>query len=272
VAGDPQALNLREALDLVDSRRDLLGEDHPETLDAMTTLARMYRAVDDYDSARRTLETILAIQTRVLGSDHIETTRTEFDLGLVYRQLGDLFSARHIQERVLESSDRRYGHDSELSIRAATNLATTLRDETRFDLELPLRERVVEARRRSVGSQHMDFYRALVEAATVHHNLHNYGLAVDLNQIVLDGFERNAVDRRAILSLEFNIVIDLIRLKRALEAAEVFERAYEEATIILPPGDPLRKQAEDQKRTMTLLGRHARKMDDRRKIRRDRKG
>ncbi len=129
----------------------------------------------------------------------------------------------------METSDRQYGPDSELSIRAAVNLANTLRALKRYDLELPLRERVVEARRDSVGSHHMDFFRPLVDLATVNHNLHNRKLALDLNQIVLEGFELNGVDRRTILALQFNIVIDLVRLKRAREAAEVFERAYNEA-------------------------------------------
>jgi hypothetical protein len=128
-----------------------------------------------------------------------------------------------------------------------------------------LRERVVEGRRDSVGSHHMDFFRPLVDLATVNHNLHNRKLALDLNQIVLEGFELNGVDRRTILALQFNIVIDLIKLKRAREAAEVFERAYNEAVVILPSDDPLRIQAEKQKRTMTVLGRHARRLSDRRR-------
>ena len=267
---DTQASTIQEALELVDAKRDLLGEDHPETLDAMTSLARAYRESGDNQSARALLETVLASRTRTLGADHIDTTRTEFELGLVLKRLDDLFSARRVQERVLESSDRQYGRDSELSIRAAVNLANTLRALKRYDAELPLRERVVEARRNSAGSQHMDFFRPLVDLATVNHNLRNRKLALDLNQIVLEGFEQNAVDRRTILALQFNIVIDLIRGKRAREAAEVFERAYNEARVILPPDDPLRMQAEKQRRTMTFLGRHAQRLSERRRKKLDR--
>jgi len=259
-----QAAAIQGALDLVDSRRDLLGGDNPETLDAMTSLAQAYKDAGDNQSARGILEEVLAVQRRTLGADHIDTTRTEFELGLVFKRLDDLFSARTVQERVLESSDRQYGPDSELSIRAAVNLANTLRALKRYDLELPLRQRVVEARRNSVGPQHMDFFRPLVDLATVNHNLHNRKLALDLNQIVLEGFELNGVDRRTIMALQFNIVIDLIRLKRAREAAEVFDRVYNEAQVLLAPDDPLRIQAEKQKRTMSILGRHALKLSERR--------
>jgi tetratricopeptide (TPR) repeat protein len=265
VEDDAQALAIQEALELAEAKRDLLGGDHPETLDAMTALTHAYRDAGDNQSARALLEEILASRTRTLGADHIDTTRTEFELGLALKRLDDLFSARRVQERVLESSDRQYGPDSELSVRAAANLANTLRALKRYDLELPLRERVVEARRDSVGSQHMDFFRPLVDLATVNHNLRNHKLALDLNQIVLEGFELNAVDRRTVLALQFNIVIDLIRLKRAREAAEVFERAYSEARMILAPDDPLRVQAEKQRRTMTFLGRHAQRLSERRR-------
>jgi tetratricopeptide (TPR) repeat protein len=264
---NPQDLVVEEARELVDAKRDLLGADHPETLTAMTHLARAHGIAGDNQAARTLLEAILAAQTRTLGSDHIDTTRTEFELGLVLKRMDDHFSARTVQERVLESADRNYGPDSELSVRAAINLANTLRSLKHFDLELPLRVRVVETRRRSVGSQHMDFFRSLVDLASVNHNLRHYKLALDLNQIVLEGFEQNGVDRRTILTLEFNIVIDLIRLKRAREAAEVFDRAYREVREILPPGDPLRKQAEKQKATMTFLGKHARRLSERRQRR-----
>jgi tetratricopeptide (TPR) repeat protein len=270
VADETEAPTIEEAAELVQARVDLLGGDHPDTLEAMSTLARAYRDAGDDQSAREQLETVLAVRTRILGPDHLDTTRTEFELGLVLKRLNDLFSACRLQERVLESSDRQYGPDSELSIRAATNLANTLRSMKRYDLELPLRERVVQARRESVGSQHMDFFRALVYLATVSHNLHNRKLALDLNLIVLEGFEQNGVDRRAVLALQFNIVIDLIRLKRAREAAEVFERAYNEATVLLPADDPLRMQAEKQRRSMTFLGKHARKLSDRRQRKRER--
>jgi tetratricopeptide (TPR) repeat protein len=265
VADDAQALAIQEARELAEAKRDLLGGDHPETLEAMTVLTHAYRDAGDNQSARGLLEEILASRMRTLGADHIDTTRTEFELGLVLKRLDDLFSARRVQERVLESSDRQYGPDSELSVRAAANLANTLRALKHYDLELPLRERVVDARRDSVGSQHMDFFRPLVDLATVNHNLHNHKLALDLNQIVLEGFELNAVDRRTVLALQFNIVIDLIRLKRAREAAEVFERAYNEARVILAPDDPLRVQAEKQRRTMTFLGRHAQRLSERRR-------
>jgi tetratricopeptide (TPR) repeat protein len=272
VADDAQAVLVQEALELFESKRDLLGGDHPETLDAMTRLAHAYRDAGDNQSARSLLEEVVSTRTRTLGADHIDTTRSEFELGIVLKRLDDLFSARSVQERVLETSDRQYGPDSELSIRAAVNLANTLRGLKRYDLELPLRERVVEARRDSVGSHHMDFFRPLVDLATVNHNLHNRKLALDLNQIVLEGFELNGVDRRTVLALQFNMVIDLVRLKRAQEAAAVFERAYNEAVVLLAPDDPLRIQAEKQKRTMTILGRHATKLSERRRKKLERGG
>lgn len=270
MADDIQASSVEEALEAVESRRDLLGGDHPDTLEAMSLLAHAYRDAGDDQSAREQLEGVLAVRTRILGADHIDTLRTEFELGLVLKGLNDLFSARRIQEQLLESSDRQYGPDSELSVRAAANLANTLRSMKRYDLELPLRERVVETRRASVGPQHLDFFRALVDLASVNHNLHNRKLALDLNLIVLEGFEQNAVDRRAVLALQFNIVIDLIRLKRAREAAEVFERAYNEVVVLLPPDDPLRVQAEKQRRSMTFLGKHARRLSERRRRKLDR--
>ena len=89
-------------------------------------------------------------------------------------------------------------------------------------------------------------------------------LSLLMKVIYVDNLEtvRQFIDA---IKLPYNIVIDLIRLKRARAATEVFDRAYNEAQVLLAPDDPLRLQAEKQKRTMSILGRHAIKLSERRK-------
>jgi tetratricopeptide (TPR) repeat protein len=270
VADDPMERAVLEAQTLVHDRRELLGEDHPETSDAMIRLARAHRDAGDARAAREVLERVLATQTRVLGEDHLETTRTAFELGLVLFKLGDLESARRVQERVLRTSDRDLGPDSELSLRAAINLANTLRQLALYRQEVGLRERTLDTRRRLHGPEHLDTYRATADLATVHHHLGNVKTALDLNQLVLEGYEANGVERGTIVALSLNIVVELIRLKRATEAAALFERTAAEAMVFLAPDDPLRLQVEKQRRAMAVLGTHARRVEEGRDVRRRR--
>ena len=189
-------------------------------------LARAHRDAGDTAMARSILVDVLSAQRRLLGDDHVDTTRTEFELGLVLGRLGDHFSACEVQERVLRSAERQYGPDSEYATRAAINLANSLRKLKRYDAELVLRERVVDARRRAVGAEDVAFLRSLADLAVVNQNLEHFNLAFELSQIVVDGFVEQQVDRRTIIELQLNMVSDLVRLKRAAEAAELFETVY----------------------------------------------
>ena len=256
--------SVQQAGDDLAATRVFYGEDHPETLEAMMRLARAHRDAGDTAIARSILVDVLSAQRRLLGDDHVDTTRTEFELGLVLGRLGDHFSACEVQERVLQSAERQYGADSEYATRAAINLANSLRKLKRYDAELVLRERVVDARRRAVGAEDVAFLRSLADLAVVNQNLEHFNLAFELSQIVVDGFVEQQVDRRTIIELQLNMVSDLVRLKRAAEAAELFETVYGEIVSDFPRDDPLRKYVERQRRFMGMLGKAAKRRDDQR--------
>jgi tetratricopeptide (TPR) repeat protein len=264
--------SVQQASDDLAAARVFYGDDHSETLEAMTRLARAHRDAGDTPEARSILVDVLAAQRRLLGDDHVDTTRTEFELGLVLGRLGDYFSACEVQERVLQSAERQYGPDSEYATRAAINLANSLRKLERYDAELALRERVVNARRQAVGAEDIAFLRSLADLAVVNQNLEHFNLAFELSQIVVDGFVEQKIDRRTIIEVQLNMVNDLVRLKRAGEAAELFETVYGEIARDLPSDDPIRKYAERQMRFMGMLGKAVRRRDDQRVRRLGRKG
>jgi len=264
--------SIRQAGEELDDVRSWRGDDHPDTQAAIARLARAHRDAGDLHTARSMLDGLLATQRRLLGEDHIDTLKTEFDLGLVVGRLGDHFSAWGIQERILKAADEGYGPDSELSTRSAINLANTLRKLERFDAELVLRERVVDARRRSVGTHDLAFFRSLGDLAVVNQNLEHFNLALDLSQVVLEGFVEHQVDRRTIIEVQLNMVNDLVRLKRAGEAADLFESVYEEINRTLPSDDPIRKQAARHELPMRLLGKAVTRRDTQRLRRQGRKG
>jgi tetratricopeptide (TPR) repeat protein len=270
---DPSAApTVQQAGDDLAATRVFYGDDHPDTLEAMTRLARAHRDAGDAAMARSILVDVLAARRRLLGDDHVDTTRTEFELGLVLGRQGDHFSACEVQERVLQSAERQYGPDSEYATRAAVNLANSLRKLGRYDAELALRERVVDARRRVVGAEDIAFLRSLADLAVVNQNLEHFSLAFELSQIVVDGFVEHQVDRRTIVEVQLNMVNDLVRLKRAAEAAELFETVYAEIERDFPSDDPIRRHAERQRRFMGMLGKAAKRRGDQRVRRLGRKG
>jgi hypothetical protein len=53
--------------------REILGEDHPDTLTAAANLAATLRAMGDYPAARGLFENVLARSREILGEDHPHT-------------------------------------------------------------------------------------------------------------------------------------------------------------------------------------------------------
>jgi len=68
----------------VATRRRLLGEEHPETLDAMAALAFIYRTQGRLEEAERLDRRVLEARRRVLGEDHPDTLETMTELAAVY--------------------------------------------------------------------------------------------------------------------------------------------------------------------------------------------
>ena len=57
----------------MESRRHLLGEEHPDTLAAMARLARTLYRQGDWAGARKLQEQVLATRRRLLGEEHPDT-------------------------------------------------------------------------------------------------------------------------------------------------------------------------------------------------------
>lgn len=60
------------AQSIVDVRREIFGDQHPEYISALRSLAAIYVNLDDHDRAVASLRKVVDLQRRTLGSDHSE--------------------------------------------------------------------------------------------------------------------------------------------------------------------------------------------------------
>lgn len=257
MGGDPRQ-QVEEARLLLDARKELYGEADPVTLDAMLTFARALRDAGSYQESESLLRSSLSIQARSDAADEVRITRTEFNLAIVLDRLGEYEPARRIWERVLAASDRTDGPESELSIQTAVNLAITLRRLRRYGDEFPLRVRILESTRRTLGPEHVDTYRTMVDLAQTHRSLGNHEIALSLLTEAVDGFERSGVEPKTVLVQKWAIATELLALKQAKEASQMFDQVVAGAVEHLAPGDPFRRRAVRQQRAYRLLGRFSR--------------
>ena len=82
----PQAEPLLEQA--LAERKRVLGDDHPDTLMSMNSLAILYRAQGRYDEAEPLNLETLETRKRVLGDDHPDTLGSMNNLAVLYKSTG----------------------------------------------------------------------------------------------------------------------------------------------------------------------------------------
>jgi tetratricopeptide (TPR) repeat protein len=248
----------------------LLGEEHPETLELAMDLARAYRQAGEPRQARSLLESVVASRRKALGVAHLKTIQAETLLAFALADLGELKRSRLLQKEVLERCDEQFGRRSEQSIAAAINLANTYRRQKQYLEEGPLRARILEYRTSLFGERHIETIRSLTDMAVLKRNQGEFQAAVILDRAILENIPRSQVSARELLSLKFDTVTDLMRLKKWSEATELFDEAYEEAALHLSPDDTLRRNAERYKSKLRYMGKADAKTRSRREKRQSR--
>ena len=232
----------------------LLGEENPETLEIAMDLGRAYRQAGEPHQARTLLESIVASRQKTLGVAHLRTIQAETLLAFTLADLGELKRSRLIQKGVLERCDEQFGRQSEQSIAAAMNLANTYRKLKQYPEESPLRTRVLEYRTSLFGERHIETIKSLAAMAVLKRNQGEFQAAVILDHAILENIPRSQVSARELLIFKFNLVNDLMRLKKWSEATKMFDEAYEDAALHLSPDDNLRRNADRYKSKLRYMG------------------
>ncbi|PZS16212.1 MAG: hypothetical protein DLM60_15765, partial [Pseudonocardiales bacterium] len=107
-------------------RRDMLGEEHPDTLLSANNLALDLRHLGEYERARELDEDTLTRRRRMLGDDHPDTLRTANNLAADLHLLGEHVRARALNEDTLTRRGRVLGEDHPDTLMSASSLAVGL--------------------------------------------------------------------------------------------------------------------------------------------------
>ena len=110
----------------VTAARSSLGDEHPDTLNAMNNLASTLHDQGDLAGARQLQERVLEIFRRLLGEAHPNTLASMNNLAETLFAQGELAGARQLQERALEIQRRVLGEEHPDTTVSAWNLFLTL--------------------------------------------------------------------------------------------------------------------------------------------------
>ncbi|KAJ7815459.1 hypothetical protein B0H13DRAFT_2293374 [Mycena leptocephala] len=199
---------------VLEKRKLLLGEEHPDTLIAMGNLATSYRALGRSKEAAELkswalgrskeaaeLEAVgtgpiqggsrarshgFGEEKLLLGDEHPDTLSAMGNLAASYWELGRSQEAAELEAMVLEKRKLLFGEEHPDTLSAMGNLATSYRALGRSKEAAELRAMVLEKRKLLLGEEHPDTLSAMGNLAASYWELGQSKEAAELEAMVLE--------------------------------------------------------------------------------------
>ncbi|GAB4051758.1 hypothetical protein GCM10028775_29750 [Catellatospora paridis] len=142
-------------------RTELLGAEHPDTLNAMNNLATVFRRTGLLEEAGELHQRTLNVRQRTLGPKHPDALVSMNNLGRVKYDLGELDEARALLEHaVRDFPEAHLGQPHQNTLAARTNLALVLVKQGEIDRGLDIHQRVLSEKQALLGAQDPDTLRS----------------------------------------------------------------------------------------------------------------
>jgi serine/threonine protein kinase/Tfp pilus assembly protein PilF len=158
----------RHALRSVETRRQALGAEHPDTLRSRRNLANAYLKQGRYDEAEGFHRETLEIMRRVLGQEHPDTLQSMSNLALASYGLGRYEDAEKLYRETLDVRLRVLGQEHPDTLRSMRNLANAYLGLGRFGEAERLQRETLEIMRRVLGQEHQRTLGSMSNLATAY--------------------------------------------------------------------------------------------------------
>ncbi|PVF94731.1 hypothetical protein CPB86DRAFT_631926 [Serendipita vermifera] len=173
---EKNALELREKV--MKKRREVWGDDHPDTIYAMNSLAVSYSNLGRHREVLPLNQKVLEECRRLLDDDHPYILVAMNNLAVSFSGLGNSKEALPLNEEVVKQRRRLLGDDHLDTLQAINNLAVLYPRVGRAQEALPLAEDLVKQMTRLLGEDHSYALCARGTLATVYDYLERYEEAV----------------------------------------------------------------------------------------------
>ncbi|KAG8758131.1 hypothetical protein FRC12_010092 [Ceratobasidium sp. 428] len=177
-------------LQVVQSRGEMLGEDHDSTLSAMIDLANTYWSQCLYKQAETLQARVLDERKRALGDEHLDTLTAMSSLAITYSRQGLYKQAETLQTQVLEGRKQTLGDEDPETLNAMNNLAITYCYEGLYKQAETLQTQALEGRKRVLGDEHPKTLSAMGDLALTYSTQGLHKQAEKILARVLEGRKR----------------------------------------------------------------------------------
>ncbi|KAJ7748618.1 hypothetical protein B0H16DRAFT_1692082 [Mycena metata] len=179
-----QATRLQE--EVLEKQRQLMGENHPNTLSTMGNLATSYSDLGEHQKAKELKVIVLEKRKQVLGENHPDTLQTMGNLASSYSDLGEYQKAKELRILVLEKERQLVGEDHPNTLQAMGSLAVSYSDLGEHQKAKELEVIVLEKRKQVLGENHPKTLQTMGNLAVSYSDLGEHQKAKELEVIVLE--------------------------------------------------------------------------------------
>jgi eukaryotic-like serine/threonine-protein kinase len=226
--GERARPQLEKALAL---RRQRLGPEHADTLEAVDELANVLLDQGKLAEAEPLLRQNLDVSRRVLGPEHVQTLNALNNLASLLQEQGKLAEAEPLWRQNLEIRLRVAGPDHPDTQAALNNLAGLLHAEGRLAEAEPLYRQSLEGLRRLLGPEHPDTLATVNNLAMLLQAQGKWDEAEPLLRQALDTNRRVGGPEHPDTLVAVNNLAALLRDRGKLDEAEPLFRQNLEATL-----------------------------------------
>ncbi|KAJ7732343.1 hypothetical protein DFH07DRAFT_990867 [Mycena maculata] len=210
---------------LLMKQREILGEDHPDTLLTMGDLGNTYCFLGELKKAKEFQFLVLEKRRTVLGEDHPNTLTTMGNLAITYKTLGQLKEAEKLEVVVLEKQRKILEEDHTDTLSTMGNLAVTYKHLGQLKMAEKLEVVVLEKRKKILGEDHPGTLRMMGNLASTYCEMSQLKEAEELAAVVLAKQQRilgeDHPDMLQTMGNLANIYHEMGQLKEAQELAVV---------------------------------------------------
>ncbi|KAJ7438732.1 hypothetical protein FB451DRAFT_1378116 [Mycena latifolia] len=207
---------------VLSKRRELLGEDHPDTLATMGNLAVRYSELGQFHQAAELEKVVLSKHTELLGEDHPDTLSAMGNLANRYSEMGQFHRATELEKVVLNKRRELLGEDHPETLKTMGNLAIRYSQMGQFHQAAELEKVVLSKRRELLGEDHPDTLSAMGNLAASCSEMKQFHEAVDLEKVVFNKRrELLGEDHPATLRTMGNLAIRYSQMGQIHKAAEL---------------------------------------------------
>ncbi|KAJ7713476.1 hypothetical protein B0H16DRAFT_1702432 [Mycena metata] len=176
--------------EVLEEQKQLLGENHPDTLHTMGNLAVSYSHLGEHQKAKELKVIVLEKRKQVLGENHPETLHTMGSLAVSYSNLGEHQEAKKLQNIVLEKRKQVLGENHLHTLLTMGNLASSYSDLGEHQEAKNLQGVVLEKQKQLLGDNHPDALRTMGSLANSYSALGEHQQAKELKGIVLEKWKQ----------------------------------------------------------------------------------